>query len=241
MTVSLEKIFFTYILNNRKYFDIVEPSFFKNAEIQFVYKVIRKYILGDVNIEIPHPKQILEMVSIEDKDGLITKEILKSILTTDISDYDEKEFILKKIKTWILINKIKLGSVDIIDETRNLDTLGDYDTVIESANRIKMIADKISNDGLHDDEELGSDFDDAENHVQDSSRFKIKSGFNTIDHMLGGGWDVGTLNVIMASTNNGKCTFSDTIVTIRNKKNNNIYTDKIGSIFSKISRGHNNI
>ena len=54
------------------------------------------------------------------------------------------------------------------------------------------------------DDDLGSDFDDAENHIQDSSKFKVRCGFETIDHMLGGGWDIQTLNVIMAETNGGK-------------------------------------
>jgi replicative DNA helicase len=51
---------------------------------------------------------------------------------------------------------------------------------------------------------MGSDFDDPDNHIQDSSKFKVKSGFETIDHMLGGGWDIQTLNVIMGMTNAGK-------------------------------------
>ena len=87
------------------------------------------------------------------------------------------------------------------------------------------------------DDDLGSDFDDPEHHVQDSSRFKIRSGFDTIDHMLGGGWDISTLNVIMAETNNGKCTFLDTEIIVRNIKFGNKKTVSIGSIFTKISQG----
>ena len=45
MTISLEKIFFSYILSNKKYFEIVEQGYFRNNEIQFVYGVIRKYML----------------------------------------------------------------------------------------------------------------------------------------------------------------------------------------------------
>jgi replicative DNA helicase len=83
---------------------------------------------------------------------------------------------------------------------------------------------------------LGSDFDEPESHIQDSSKFKVKCGFETIDHMLGGGWDVQTLNVIMAETNGGKCTFFDTVITIRNKENNEIVKDKIEKIFSGIGK-----
>ena len=204
MTISLEKIFFAYILNNKKYFEIVEPFYFKNNEIQFVYNVIRKYMLKNIEVDIPTPKQILEMVSLEDKEGLITKDILKAILTTTLKDYDENNFIVPKMNAWILSNRIKSGTIDIIDETRNLDAITDFEEAVLSANKIKGIVDQMSNTSFVHDEDMGTDFDDAESHIQDTAKFKVRSGFETIDHMLGGGWDIQTLNVVMAETNNGK-------------------------------------
>ena len=204
MTISLEKIFFGYILRNKKYFGIVEPHFFKNAEIQFVYNILRNYINKNSDAEVPHPKQILEMVSLEDRDGLITKEILKAMLSVSLSDYDEPNFIIPKFTAWILSNRIKSGTVDIIDETRNLDSLSDFDETVIAANKIKGIVEEMSKTDFVNDDDMGSDFDDPESHIQDSSRFKVKSGFDTLDHMLGGGWDIQTLNVVMAETNNGK-------------------------------------
>ena len=241
MTISLEKIFFGYIIRNKRYFSIVEPFFFKNAEIQFVYGILRKYMLKTSDVETPHAKQILEMVNLEDQDGLITKEILKSILTVNMNEYDELNFIIPKFNAWILNNRLKSGTVDIIDETRNLDTLTDFDQTVLAANKIREIVDQMSKTDFVSDDDMGSDFDDPESHVQDTARFKVRSGFETIDHMLGGGWDVQTLNVIMAETNNGKCTFFDTNIVLRNKitYKTNIYN--IGSLFSKISNGGHNI
>jgi replicative DNA helicase len=205
MTISLEKVFFTFILKNKRHFGIVEPIFFKNAEIQLVYNILRKYILKNSEAEVPQPRQILEMVSLEDKESLITKDILKAMLTVNLSEYDETNFIIPKFNAWILSNRLKIGSIDIIDETRNLDTKTDFDSILESANKIKNIVDQMANINFADDDDLGADFDDPEQHAQDSSKFKIKCGFPTIDHMLGGGWDVGTLNILMAETSNGKC------------------------------------
>jgi len=156
------------------------------------------------DVETPHAKQILEMVNLEDQDGLITKEILKSILTVNMNEYDELNFIIPKFNAWILNNRLKSGTVDIIDETRNLDTLTDFDQTVLAANKIREIVDQMSKTDFVSDDDMGSDFDDPESHVQDTARFKVRSGFETIDHMLGGGWDVQTLNVIMAETNNGK-------------------------------------
>jgi len=204
MTSSLEKVFFNYILKNKKYFEIVRPYFFRNSEVQFVFGIIREYITKNSEAQIPTPRQILDMVALEDKESIITKEILKSLLTDNLKDYDEKNFVEPKFNAWVLTNRIKTGTVDIIDETRNFDNISDFDTAIEAANRIRAIVDDMSSTSFVDDDDMGSDFDEAELHIQDSSRFKVKSGFETIDHILGGGWDIGTFNCIMAETNNGK-------------------------------------
>jgi replicative DNA helicase len=204
MTSSLEKVFFNYILKNKKYFEIVRPYFFRNSEVQFVFGIIREYITKNSEAQIPTPRQILDMVALEDKESIITKEILKSLLTDNLKDYDEKNFVEPKFNAWVLTNRIKTGTVDIIDETRNFDNISDFDTAIEAANRIRTIVDDMSSTNFVDDDDMGSDFDEPELHVQDSSRFKVKSGFETIDHILGGGWDIGTFNCIMAETNNGK-------------------------------------
>ena len=203
-TPQLEKVYFNYILNNKKFFQVVKPFFFRNSEIQFVYGVIRNYMLTGSDPKIPTPRQILDMVSLEDKEGIITKSILKSILQVDLKEYDEKNFIEPQFNGWVLSNRLKTGTVDIIDETRNLDSISNFDKAIEAANKIKFIVDEMSSLNFVQDDDLGSDFDEPENHVQDSSKHKVKSGFETIDHMLGGGWDIQTLNVVMAETNGGK-------------------------------------
>jgi replicative DNA helicase len=204
MTPQLEKIFFSYILKNKKFFDVVKPFFYRNAEIQFVYNVVRDYMLKASDTAIPSPRQILDMVTLEDKDGIITKEILKSILQVDLKEYDEKKFIEPKFNAWVLSNRLKTGTVDIIDETRGLDSINDFDKAMDAANRIKAIVDEMSSTNFVDDEDMGSDFDDPESHNQNTSALKVKSGFETIDHMLGGGWDQASLNLIMAATNAGK-------------------------------------
>jgi replicative DNA helicase len=204
MTVSLEKIFFNYIIENKRYFEIVESYFFKNKEIELVYNIIRKYMLKNSDVDVPSPKQILEMVSLEDKDGIITPSILKAMLSVNLSKYHEENFIVPKLNAWILANRLKSGTVNIIDEIRNLDQITDFESIVVSANKIKEIVDNMANINFIKEDDLGADFDDPESHVQDSAKYKVRSGFETLDHILGGGWDIMTLNVIMAETNNGK-------------------------------------
>jgi hypothetical protein len=241
MSPQLEKVFFNYVLNNKKFFDVVKTFFFRNSEIQFVYGVLREYMLVNTSSQPPSPRQILDMVSLEDREGVITKEILKSILQVDLKEYDEKNFIEPKFNAWVLSNRLKAGTIDIIDETRNLDAISDFDKAVEAANRIKSIVDEMSSTNFVQDDDMGSDFDDAEDHVQDSSKYKVKCGFETIDHMLSGGWDISTLNVIMAQTNGGKCFFGDGYIKLREIGKNSTKSDKISKIFTDISKGSYNI
>ena len=118
MTPQLEKVFFNYILANKKYFDIVKPFFFRNSEIQFVYGVIRNYMLVANDSKIPTPRQILDMVNLEDKEGVITKEILKSVLQVDLKEYETE---LKRI-TESVVSQYPGTSFDfkVIEQYRNM-------------------------------------------------------------------------------------------------------------------------
>lgn len=205
MTPQLEKVFFNFILENRKYYDLVYPNFFRNNEIKFVYTIIRKYMIDNREALTPTPRQILDMVNLNDKEGVITKDILKSILNVNLTEYDRTNFIEPKFNAWVLSNRLKAGVVDIVDESRNLEGSSELDEVSLIADKIKnMVEDMTSTKFVGDDDDLGSDFDDVENHIQDSSKYKVDCGISTLNHILGGGWDIGTLSILMAETNNGK-------------------------------------
>lgn len=233
MTITLERIFFAYILRNKSYFNVVLPHFFKNPDMEFVYQVIRKYMIEHTSSEVPSPKQIAEMVFLEDTDKRISRELLKSILKVELSEYDEDNFIKPKLTAWILINRVKGATNDIIDESRILDNVQDLDSALECVSKIKSITDEATSVSFNDDDDLGTDFDDAEEHSQDHSNVKVKTGWESLDHVLGGGWDISTLNIIMGETNSGKCFFGSNIY-IKNKKTNEIESIKIEDFFDKI-------
>lgn len=238
ITTQLEKVFFNYIKENKKHFSIVKPYFFRNNEIQFVYEILRNYMLESTESKSPSHRQILDMIQLEDKEGLITKPILKSILDVDLNQYSEKDFIEPKFNAWILSNRLKAGTSDVVEETRNLDNISDYESAVQAANRIKNIVDEMASTKFVADDNLGLDFDDPDSHSQDTAGSKISSGYETIDHILGKGWDVGTLNILMGETNSGKCSAHDTKITVKiGKKNEKI---KLYDLFAKIRKGHHN-
>lgn len=235
MTVNLEKIFFVYILKNKKYFNNIEPFFFKNPDVKFVYGIIKEYMNNDIETEVPSPKQIAEMVRLKDKDNTITKDMLLSILKEKLADYDEEKFIKPKFNTWILINRIKSGTTDIIDDSRELDDVSNYNDALTLAGRIKEKIIEATSTKFDSDDSLGSDFDDAESHSQDNDSRKIKTGWESMDTILGGGFDLGTLSIIMGTTGSGKC-FFDGYIYIRNKITNKIEKIKIEKFFRRIKK-----
>jgi replicative DNA helicase len=205
MTISLEKIFFKYILHNKNYVYKVEPNFFKNPTINFVYKVIHKYLSEHTDSEMPRAKQIWEMVALEDKQKNVTKQSFKLLIQEDLAHYDEEKFIKPNLKAWILKEQIKIASDNLIDKLRDIDN-GDLnlDIVESAAGSIREMINEKTSSNFDDDDSLGSDFDDAEKHVQDHSTMKVKTGWGALDTMLGGGLDVKTLNILMGQTNSGK-------------------------------------
>ena len=206
MTTSLEKIFFKYILQNKRYFSVVEPSFFKNPEINLIYEVVHKYMIEHTDSDAPKAKQIFEMVKLVDKEKKITPKTFKLLIQTELKEMDEERFIKPKIHAWILKERIRIGSDQMIDEVRGIenDEL-DLEKMEVSANKIReMINESTLSNFIDDDNSLGSDFDDADHHIQDHSTTKVQSGWPTMDRMLGGGFDVSTLSILMGTTNSGK-------------------------------------
>lgn len=207
MTVTLEKIFFNYILKNKVYIPNVLASFFKNVDIQFVYGVVREYMTNNPSSDIPSPKQLYEMISLKDIENNIKKDTLKNLLKSDLDQYDEVNFVKKNLHSWILANKIKNGTSLIIDETRKMDENFDIVGAFDIAEKIKTITLDSTSTIFIEDEDLGSDFDNAESHSQDHSVTKIKTGFNSLDSMTNGGFDRATLSLALGKTNAGKSIF----------------------------------
>lgn len=202
MNSTLEKLFFAYILKNKKHFEHIEANFFKNKEIQFVYDVLKDYLKGG-NTAVPSNKQILEMVRLRDEDELITPAILKAMLSVELSEYDEENFIVKHFNAWVMMNRVNNGIIEIMEQGR---AIGDVDinSIMRSTEEISKIVKEMSRTDFINEDDLGSDFDDVKSHAQNNAVNKIRTGFKCLDELYGGGFDRGTLNMLMAETNNGK-------------------------------------
>jgi hypothetical protein len=231
MNTNMEKHYFIYILDNSDQFSKVEPFFFRNSDIQFVYTVIREEYLRSESHIVPSVQQIYSMVTLADQDKKINDKVLKLLLQSDNSDISE-EWLLPRFKAWKIQNELKGDMLKAIDMVRNIETV-DYESVTDIAQKVKgMFGNVFLVDD--DDNDLGDDFDDPESHKQNITKNCIPTGWSNIDNILGGGWSKSTLNVIMGETNVGKCTNYQTLIKIKNKKTGRIEEIGIGEFYDSI-------
>lgn len=240
MNTNMEKHFFTHILDNPDQFSKVEPFFFKNSDIIFIYTVIRDEYLRSESHIVSSPQQIYAMVKLSDRDGAINDKVIQMLLKSDNSDISN-EWLLPRFKAWKIRNQLDSDVLKSIELIHGIDKT-DLTNVTEIAHKLKTIFNNSL--GVDDDDtDLGEDFDDPESHKQQISKNSIPTGWSCIDSILGGGWSRSTFNVIMGETNVGKCQHYDTQIVIRNKKTGLSKTVKIGDFFKKsnISFSQNNI
>jgi len=199
MNVQMEKLFFTWIYDHPSQFSDVEPDYFKNDDIRFIYQVIRdEYIISK---KVSSPQQIVQMIKLCDPEEKINNNVIKTLLKNDNTVHDQ-DWLDKHFKAWKLSNDLKNKTYLIIDEIRNLKEIN-YDNVTDVAARVKTIMSNISIIDSNE-EDLGDDFDDPESHKQEVIKNKISSGWPSIDEILHGGWDKATFTVLMGETNVGK-------------------------------------
>ena len=210
MNTNMEKHYFIHIMDNPDQFSKVDPPFFKNSDIQFIYTVIREEYLKSESHIVPSSQQIKAMVKLADQEGKINDKVINLLLTSDNSDMDS-EWLLPRFKGWKIQNQIKGDMLKGIDMVRGIEEIN-YDNIVEVAHKLKgMFGNVLLVDD--DDNDLGSDFDDPESHKQLVSKNCIPTGWSNIDTILGGGWSKSTLNVIMGETNVGKSMWLHNIAT----------------------------
>lgn len=230
VTPQLERIFLHWILHNSHFFKVVEGHYFKNEEIKFIYNIIRNSWLSATDKTVPSNKEIKLLVKSFDIEEKISNDLLNTLLKNDTSDYRE-EFIDKRFKAWILSNSTLTGLVDAIEAIKNVDKIN-YDEVLSSVQKVKTIMNDKTTVDLGDNN-IGIDFDDPDAHNQETDVFKLDSGYQCLNTMLGGGWDRKTLNVLVGSPGSGKCCSSLTIMTIRNKISGHIENITMEDFFKR--------
>lgn len=202
---SLEPVFFNYILDHPTYFHRVEPIAFKNANLQFIYQRVRNFYISAKRPIVPSPKMIREMVRIDDPQGKVTDDFIKTLLSINISEYQQgkdDDWLRKNLQSWSTTTNIRSRMQEAMDYVRNINP-ADVDSVEQAASRLKEM---FGNSLLlnFEDNDLGLDFDDPLSHIQDTIKNKIPTGWKSLDELTSGGYDLKTLTVIIGPSNSGK-------------------------------------
>jgi hypothetical protein len=227
----MEKLFFKHIMNNPEQFNKIQPHFFKNEDIRFVYNIIREeYLLSKVKV-IPSNKQIFAMVKLHEQEREVSAETLKLILKDDESDYGE-EWLVPRYKAWRSSNNLQDNLLKSMEYVKSVDE-SDYENVKSVITKIKNISNELDIID-NDDDDLGYDFDNPEAHRQDETVQKIQTGWPSLDTVLSGGWDFSSLSVLIGSTNVGKCAIPTTTGVLRNKKTGEIINISLGDFFEMV-------
>ena len=207
VTSNLEKMFYAYAMENPKYFDKVSEHYFDNEHVKIVFGAVKKYLSTQKSRTTPSIKKIVELVRLEDRTKeRISDEILQAILSADVGEYqdDIDDFWLQdKFKSWLVEKGIRERMVQSITKLRELDDKNiTYDSVLEVFHEIKNLVGDTSLIS-HDDDTLGSDFDDASAHEQNTVANKIPTGWADIQDVTGG-IDRKSLTMFLGSSNSGK-------------------------------------
>ena len=203
---SMEKYFFSYIMENPAFFHRVDSASFQNSKIEYVYKRIKDYYTSRENPIVPVPKKILELVRLDDADAkVINNQYLQSLLSVDIGDIvqsKDDDYLRKSLYSWCTSNKMQQKMMEAVDYIRGMNAI-DYENTEDIANKVRdMMTSATLMD--YDDDDLGLSFFNAEDHIQDTARNKISTGWGDIDLLMNGGWDRKTLNIVIGPSNSGK-------------------------------------
>jgi len=228
MNTNMERHYFTHILDNPEQITKVEPHFFRNHDIQFVYTVIREEYLRSEKHIVPSSQQIYSMIKLADQENKINDKVIKMLISSDNADISP-DWLIPRFKAWKIEKELQgsvLKAIDMVQQFKDID----YENALDVANKMKNMFQNVT---LVDDDDLdlGADFDDPENHKQLLSKTCISTGWNSVDTILGGGWSKQTFSVIMGETNVGKCCVSGTYIKIKNKKTGKIEKITIGDFY----------
>lgn len=236
MNSMMEKLFFHHILSNIRQFEFVEPSFFKNDNIRFIYSLIREdYLKSDIK-EAPSREKILMLIRLNDSENKISDSFIKELLK-NTNDKIGEEWIKNKFRSWKMYNIITNSLLKGIDNIRNINPL-EIDEINNTIFKFKELfnfSELMSMD--EDDGDLGVDFDEIDSHIMDKRNEYIPTGWASLDYIMEGGWDKSSLNVLMGETNVGKSMWMQNIaVKLANQGYNVAYVTLEMSAYKCIKR-----
>jgi archaellum biogenesis ATPase FlaH len=197
---DFEKIFFNLSLKKTKYLEAIKTGFYTSEEIDFISKLANKFYTK--YHETPTKEQMKLLVQRTKAKDKIETSMIDMIYDVNLKEYDD-EWLTSTAESWIKWRNFDISLIDTVEFIKTTEVTPDNTEHIIT--KVKSLINDRNNLTFNSD--LGLDFFDPDAHDQKETD-KVSSGYNFIDHALGGGYDKsGNLIVHVGEQNIGKSIF----------------------------------
>lgn len=192
----LENIWLKAIINNHIYIEHCRVEFFTDLSLKELFKLIKSFYVKYQEVPTAEQvKQVIRILKVEDK---LTNDQVDTIFDIDLSKYDE-DWLSSNVESWIEWKNLEISAVEAVTYVKTTpvtpdnvkDVISKFKTIINERNSIDFSFN------------MGSSFFDPKAHVQ-APNSTFPSGYNFMDTVLGGGFSIKTLNVLIGQPNIGK-------------------------------------
>ena len=199
-TQDFEKIFFRLSLKKPKYLESIKTGFYTSDEIDILSRLAFKFY--EKYHETPSKEQTKLLAQRSKSANKIESNIIDMIFDVNLNEYDE-EWLTNTAESWIKWRTFDISLIDTVEFIKSTEV--SPENVEAIIGKVKMLIN--DRNSLTFNTDLGLDFFNADAHDQHETE-KVSSGYNFIDHALGGGYDKGGNLVVYAGEQNiGKSIF----------------------------------
>ena len=118
----LENIWFKAVIDNPAYIEATESSYFKNADFQEAFKVVKSF--WKKYQQVPSKNQVRESAKLLKLEDKLTDSLLESMWSISLNDYDT-DWLQQNTESWIEWKTLEKSAVDSINYIKSTDVTPD--------------------------------------------------------------------------------------------------------------------
>lgn len=218
----IQNVYYHYILTEPSLAIKFEPEFFSAKPLQLAFKVAKEYVIKYHTP--PTAEQMKELVKLANLSDTLTDDLIDVLYSQkqSLAAYTD-EWLYDETTNWAILENVKKSIVDAAAYLKlNQDDM-EAGRAKEIVEHIKAVFNKGCILDFDDSLETGSDFWNAESHLQ-KRLVRASSGYKFIDYCLNGGFFPGGLFVFAGAPKTGKSLWLQNICAASVKKGeNNLY------------------
>jgi hypothetical protein len=248
---NFESVVFAYICK-KQLLKKCKPEFFKNPYISRLFVITQQFHEKFKELpfefsEDPDLSQLTEIANRNIKSIRFDKEMseedsvkfflnnAKNVLKTDLKKYNEK-FLNDTCDAFINWENYLIGMKLAIEYQQSQKINPDnYSGVIKKSKEIIF-----SHSSLITNLDIGSDFFDHSTHKLLEVKDLVNSGYPSLNKWLSedekGGFEPGTLTILVGESNIGKCCHAETKIKVKNKKTGEILEISMEDFYNKLNK-----